>query len=303
MKKLAIAALVLTVASPLFAWGEKGHLLANEAATYAVPFEMPRFFHEAYPSLVYLGYDPDRLRGAGDSLEEVNAPDHFLDYEYVAPLQLPNKRYDFMALMESSGTLKRNLIRNDTTGFVPWRVAEICDLLAREWQLWKASKSPIERRAIEQTIVAYAGILGHFVADSANPHHSTINYNGWASSENPKHFRTDCSTHFRFESDFVNHELSIGDIVPLMTPAVRRDNYFESDLELLHQSNSLVDTIYTLDRDGAFDGTDKKMTAEGRAFAASRLAAGASLLRDLWWSTYRNGIEGKARMSRRQDPD
>lgn len=295
MKKLAILfALLVLPATGALAWGQKGHTLANEAATTAVPFEMPAFFHDAYPGLVYLGYDPDRWRGAGKSFDPVGSQDHFLDFEYVEPLgALPDSRYEHIKLLESSGILRSLGIELETPGFAPWRIAEVCELLERQWRLWSIETNPIEKRQIEQNIIHFAGILGHYVADSANPHHTTKEYNGWT-APNPNRYRTDCETHSRFESQFVTRRMSLDEVLPFMQPPHRRDEYFGEALGFIRASNALVETLYTLDRDGAFDGAG---TDRGVEFAARRLATGASWLRDLWWSTYLNGT--KVRASRR----
>src|SRR5205823_8418860 len=89
VKRALLVSIVLLITSSAFAWGEKGHYLSNEAATFGLPTDMPIFFYKAYPELIFLAYDPDRWRGAGDSLDAANPPDHFLDYEYVAHLDLP----------------------------------------------------------------------------------------------------------------------------------------------------------------------------------------------------------------------
>jgi hypothetical protein len=290
MRHLLALALSALTTLPALAWGQKGHQLANEAATYAVPYELPRFFHDAYPGLVYLGYDPDRLHGAGASADDMFSNDHFLDWEYVAALDLPRERYKYLALLAASGTLRANAIDNRTTGFVPWRIAETCEHLERQWQLWKRASDPIDRRQIEQNIVYLSGVLGHFVSDSANPHHATIHYNGWVGAENPEGFRTDCDAHRRFESDFVTGAVAIGDVVPLMQPSMRRDDYFAEALAFIRESHALVPALYRLDRDGAFDGSGSE---DGKQFAARRIAVGASWLRDLWWSAYLNGTQGR----------
>lgn len=290
MHRLISVLLLSLLTLPALAWGQKGHYLANEGATHAVPYELPRFFHDSYPGLVYMGYEADRWHGAGESADEAFSNDHFLDWEYAAALELPRSRYDFLALLETSGTLRANAIDNRTTGFVPWRVAETCELLERQWQIWKRSSEPIERRQIERNIVYLAGLLGHYVADSANPHHATIHYNGWVGVENPEGFRTDCGAHARFESDFVTRVMTIGDVVPLMRPPTRRDDYFASALEFIRESHALVPALYRLDRDGAFDGWGNE---EGKRFAAERIATGSSWLRDLWWTTYLNGTQGR----------
>jgi len=267
------------------AWGEKGHYLSNEAATFGVPNEMPAFFHEAYPSLVYLGYEPDRWRGAGDSLDGVNPPDHFLDYEYVSTLPLPPNRYQYAQLLVESGTLKRFGIALEVPGFLPWRIAELTQTLTVDWRLWRNSRNPVEKAQIEQNIIFVAGVLGHFVADAANPHHASTQYNGWL-LPNPMGYATDCDTHARFETVFVTQVISIKDVVPRLRVPILRPDAFATALELIRDSNSRIDRIYELDRQGSFIRENR--SAEGRAFAADRMAVGASYLRDLWWSAYKN---------------
>jgi hypothetical protein len=39
-------------------------VLSSEAARFGLPTDMPIFFYESYPELIYLGPDPDRWRGA-----------------------------------------------------------------------------------------------------------------------------------------------------------------------------------------------------------------------------------------------
>ncbi|MBI2213469.1 MAG: hypothetical protein HYU52_07470 [Acidobacteria bacterium] len=290
MRHLLALALTALTTLPAAAWGQKGHYLANEAATFAVPYELPRFFHESYPGLVYLGYDPDRLHGAGASADDMFANDHFLDWEYVAELDLPRERYEFLELLGTSGTLRANAIDNRTTGFLPWRIAETCEHLERQWQLWKRAADSIERGQIEENIVYLSGVLGHFVADAANPHHATIHYNGWVGAENPERFRSDCEAHRRFESDFVTRHVAIDDVVPLLHRAMRRDDYFLAATGFIRESHALVPALYRLDRDGAFDGAGSEA---GKRFAAERIAAGASWLRDLWWTAYLNGTQGR----------
>jgi hypothetical protein len=287
--RFALAVGLLLTAAPLLAWGEKGHEISAEAATFGLPNEMPRFFHDAYPQLIYYANDPDRWRGSGLSLEDANPPDHFLDYEYVSALALPPERYAYLHLLETSGTLRKYGITNSSPGFLPWRVAELCDLLTTEWRLWRSAPSVTARRAIETSIIEHAGILGHFVADAANPQHTTNVYNGWW-LPNPEHFRNDCDVHARFERDFINRAIDVKNVIPRLAPPLLRSAWFDTEMAQIHQSNSLVTTLYRIDRDGGFDG---RGTPESVDFAASRLASGASMLRDLWWSTYRAGMTAK----------
>ena len=289
MRPTAIAIAIVTtlfVAGDARAWGEKGHSMTSEAATLTLPTDMPHFFYRAFPQLVWLANDPDRWRGAGDSMES-NPPDHFIDYEYVAALDLPPQRYRFIDLLYKSGTLRRNGISNSTIGFLPWRVAEVAERLTNEWRQWRFSlPDTTERSAIEADIVHDAGILSHYVADGANPLHTTLNYNGWV-MPNPNGYANDCQIHARFESDFVTHAVETSDVVARIAPKQLRSDYFATDLAFVIQSNALTETLYQIDRSGGFD-TLRPLDPKAKAFAAERLAAGASLLRDLWWSTWVN---------------
>ena len=294
---IALGLVLALTASPAFAWGEHGHLLSNEAAALGLPTDMPHFFLEAYSELAWLGPEPDRWRNAGESLETWGSPDHFIDYEYIEGLELPRSRYDFLELMESSGRLRRFGIENDTAGFSPWRIAELHEMLTNQFRRWRfTSPGTTERRALEHEIIHTAGALGHYVADAANPHHATIHYNGWASAENPEGFATDCDAHSRFESQFVSHAVDLKHVVEKMSEPVLRTDAFTTAVDFLRASNQLVDELYVLDRAKAFDLFSPR-TEPGVAFASERLAAGASLLRDFWWSAWKNS----ERAPRRRD--
>ncbi len=278
-----LSLLVCGALSPALAWGEKGHVLVAEAAVRGVPAELPPFFHRAYSSLIYLANDPDRWRGAGRSADDVNPPEHFLDYEYVSHLDLPRGRNDFIALLYSSGTARAKLLGPDTAGFIVWRIAEISELMTDQWRRWRAMPEGADRDQVEETIVFLSGTLSHYIADAANPHHATIHYNGWVGDPS-RGFRNDCEAHGRFESVFVTNHLELEDVAARVAPPRERTDAFAEALALIRDSNGNVERLYALDAQGAFDYPDG--SAEGKEFAAERLALGASVLRDFWWSSW-----------------
>lgn len=286
MKRALLLLLVCLLAPAAFAWGEKGHYIVNEAAAHGLPTDMPGFFLKAFGELTYLGPEPDRWRNAGESLD-ATAPNHFLDYEFVEGLELPEDRYKYMALMESSNRLAQRGIRNDEAGFLPWALAEESQKLMVAFRNWRSSapNSP-ERAYIERNIIHIAGVLGHYAGDSSNPHHATMNYNGWV-EPNPNGYAIDCGTHSRFESQFVSHAIDVKDVIPLVAAPQVHADFFKTAMAQVVESNALIEKLYQLDRDGAFSqyGPVKK---EGFDFAASRLADGAALLRDLWYSAWVN---------------
>ena len=298
MKRLLFALLIVACAQPLFAWGEKGHYLSNEAATFGLPNDMPAFFYRAFPELIYLSYDPDRWRGAGESLDAVNPPDHFLDYDWLAEVKLPPNRYKYIAILGSTGVLRRHGIYNDALGFLPWRIAELSQRLEQLFRIWRNTRDARDRAFVERDIIHTAGVLGHFVADGANPHHASINFNGWI-EPNPNHYATDCDTHGRFETEFVSHVMQIEDVTPHLAAPKLRTDYFGTALAEVQDSNHLVEKLYQMDRDGGFN-IFKPLQPEAKTFAAERLAVGASLLRDIWWSTWQNSAK---RPPRRQQAE
>ncbi|HEY0141440.1 MAG TPA: hypothetical protein VGF48_11135 [Thermoanaerobaculia bacterium] len=293
MKRAILLLLVCLAAPAAFAWGEKGHYIVNEAATHGLPTDMPPFFLKAFGELTWLGFEPDRWRNAGESLD-ANAPNHFLDYEFVEGLELPEDRYQFIALLYSSDRLRQRGITNWESGFLPWAIAEESQKLLVAFRLWRASApGSMERAWIERDVIHIAGVLGHYAGDSANPHHATINYNGWI-EPNPNRYPIDCGTHSRFETQFVSHAVDVKDVIPLVAAPQVHTDFFKTAVAQLQESNALTETLYRLDRDGAFSqfGAVKK---EGFAFATSRLADAAALLRDLWYSAWVNSAKRAGR--------
>ena len=272
--------------TPPVRWGEDGHQMAARAATETLPAGMPGFFVDAGEQLVYLDPEPDRWRSRPlREMDQAFSYDHYIDLENVpvGALDAPD-RFVFIRLLHEAG-LERP---ERDAGFLPFRIVELYQRLVTEWRLWREERDPRQREWIQQRIVNDAGVLGHYVTDAANPHHSTIHFNGWnADAPNPEGYTTDRSFHGRFESDFVRAHVRYGD-VRRRVPAAPRNvagNARAAVMGAIRDSSDQVDTLYRLDRDVGFDPAGP-LRAETRDFAAARLAAGAAMLRDLWWSAW-----------------
>jgi hypothetical protein len=264
-------------------WGEHGHQLVAEAAAARLPATMPVFFRYAAPQFMYLNPEPDRWRDRGESnadpaMNGAHSPEHFIDFEWApgASLAAPN-RYAFLDSVQAAG-IKEN------PGLLPYRMLELTQRLRVNFRLWRAATDPERRSYIEARIVNDAGILGHYVADGANPHHTTIHHNGWVGA-NPRGYATDKDFHWRFESSYVQRHLRIADVTAAMkTPPTLRAPARDSIVAYLRRSHAQLDRLYEIDKAARFDSTT---TAEAnRKFTAERLAAGAEMLRDLWWTAW-----------------
>ncbi len=285
---LSKIAVVLTLAMQLLApvtgygWGNEGHRMINRLAASNLSADVPLFLRspDALDQIEYLGPEPDRWRSHAEAeLSAAQAPEHFLDLELAEAFQpLPHRRLDFEAEVFSQGQ------RPEKIGLQPWETVEVWQRLKaalREYRRLSASKRVNEKDlvAVEQAAIFYAGWLGHYVGDGSQPLHTTKNYDGWVQKDNPNEFSTGRGIHLRFEGPFVAANLAPAEVARKMsTPTVLQGDIFESYLAYLRHSFTLVNTVYAFDKAGAFE---KAGTPESRSFAIERLAAGASMLRDM----------------------
>jgi hypothetical protein len=282
---LLLAALSMLAIPRAHAWGEEGHRIINHLAAANLPADAPDFLKSeaAIAEIEYLGPEPDRWRSPAEpELNAVQAPDHFIDLEdaaNVVGMNIPHRRYDFITIALAN--------RQDPAkiGFQPWETEEIWERLKaalREYRkLQAAGKST---REVEQAAIFYAGWLGHYVGDGSQPLHTTVNYNGWVCCTNPNDYTTDHKIHWQFEGTFVAANITSADVAAKLTPAAEiKGDIFDKYVAYLNTSHGYVEKVYQLEKEGALNG---KGTQESRDFTASRIAAGASMLRDLIYTAW-----------------
>ncbi|MFI5228201.1 MAG: nuclease [Gemmatimonadales bacterium] len=280
-------ALVVLLPVGLLAWGDAGHRLTGEAAARALPAEMPAFFRGAARELAYLNPEPDRWKDRAEraldpALDLGTSPEHFIDMEMAPPTVLDAALHapDRYAYLD---TLAAAHIKGSVMGLLPFRALELEQELREDFRLWRAANDST-RPWIEARIIDVAGVLGHYVADGSNPAHTTIQYNGWT-GPNPNGYATDRQFHARFESVYVGSHITIGDLSPLIDPAPRVfPDVRAAIVAYLRESNGQVERLYQIDKAHPFDANTT--APENKAFAAERLAAGARMLRDLWWTAW-----------------
>ncbi len=284
---LVVAALIAPALN-VKGWGPQGHEMSGRAAAMKLPEQMPGFFRKAVAQLSYLNPEPDRWRDRAEAdldkaLDSASAPDHFIDLELVPPAAFDAaNRYEFTAELIKAGRRPTNV------GFVPFRILELFQSLRIQFRLWRAERDSNKRRWIEQRIINDAGILGHYVSDAANPLHTTIHYNGW-SGDNPKGYTVftrekDQGIHYRFEELYVQTRIQLKDIPPLIGKERVIEKPREEIWNYLRSSNALVEQLYILDKQEKFSAETR--SPEHKKFVSERLAAGAQMLRDLWWTAW-----------------
>ncbi len=285
---LPLVSIAAIVAPRLYAWGEHGHRLTAQAAVTALPAAMPAFFRNAAPQLAYLNPEPDRWRQRAEhdrdpALDVAAAADHFIDLEMIPRDHLAGAlgaptRYAYADTLRTLG------VDPVATGFLPFRILELTQRLRVEFRLWRAAPNDQTREWIEARIIDDAGVLGHYVADGSNPAHTTIHYNGWV-GENPKGYATDQRFHSRFESAYVQTHITLADLTPLLDTLPRAFQELRpAILNYLRTSNAEVERLYELDKAAPFGA--ETTASDDKRFTAARLAAGARMLRDLWWTAW-----------------
>jgi len=264
------------------AWGNEGHRMINRLAASTLPADVPAFIRSgaALNEIEYLGPEPDRWRSPAEpELSAAQAPEHFIDLEPADALgPLPRRRLDFESKVFAAGE------RPEKIGLQPWEATEVWERLKaalREYRNLAAAGQ--DTRPVEQAVLFYAGWLGHYVGDASQPLHTTIQYNGWV-GPNPNGYTTSHEIHWQFEGPFVGANIHAPMVEAKMTPPHAVDgDMFDAYVAYLRHTATYVERVYQLEKAGGFVGAG---TVESRDFAADRLAAGASMLRDMIYTAW-----------------
>ena len=239
--------------------------------------------------LAYLGPEPDRWREKSElALKLSQEPDHFIDLELVegmtlaaGPLQLLSR-----SSMPSGSRLRASPTRCcrkrlDCNPTSPWRC------LAGWW--WRSANivmrcATTRARSLPSAMrFSTPDGWGTMSADGANPLHTSVNYNGWTTA-NPNGYTTAKTIHWKMEGEFVAanlKQLQFAALVP--EKATKLENPFQDYLAYLHKSNGYVEQVYQLEKAGGFAGAG---TPQSREFIEQRMACGAEMLRNLWYTAW-----------------
>lgn len=278
-----VSLIVMAFVTPAGAWGDEGHRWVNRVAAEKLPQDMPAFFRNAAARLSFLGPEPDRWRDNKElysALREVNGPDHFIDIDSPQTFEaLPNDRYKYGEWLRARGKDPKDI------GFLPYSILEGYQKIQVLFRLWRDPAQAGERDQIEQNIIYYAGVLGHYVADGAQPLHVTEHFNGWTTSSNAEVFTRE-PLHGRFENDFVKNQIKPEDFSGMVKTAERLRDPFSDTMKYLVDSYGQVKTLYAMEKTARWDGLNKN--PQSKQFVASRLAAGSQMLANLWYTAWLN---------------
>src|SRR5438093_6793733 len=294
------------------AWDYEGHRLVNQLALASLPTNFPAFVFvpAARERIAFLSGEPDRWRNTPDiPLRHYNGPDHYLDFEDLAPMGLKPAnvsplRYVFTAQLavareRNPGAFAPIDVARDTDhtkalpGFLPWTITEYTGKLKSAFSYLRELEEAgtTEEVANAQANIIYLmGVMGHFVGDGSQPLHTTRHHNGWV-GDNPNHYTTTNRFHSWIDGCYLNKVgLKPKELFAKARPARlltspevggSSTNLFPVVMEYLQESFRQVEPLYRLERDGKL--SDRlPASPEGYDFIAGQLLAAGQMLGDLW---------------------
>jgi hypothetical protein len=292
----ALAAAALLAASSAHAWGARGHEWISGLAIARLPPEIPAFLRtpDVADQVAALAREPDRWRESGHAHDAERDPGHFVHTDDtglvmgavpLASLSADREAYD--SALRAGGSTQYK------AGYLPYAIVDGWQQLVKDFAYWRADRVGaktgasaedrawfvLDGRRREGLIVRDLGVWSHYVGDASNPMHVSTHYAAWGPGPNPKGYTQDGALHWRFEAIFVKANLTRDQVAPGLKPYRDCGCTIEArTTAYLVASRSLAVPLFDLDAAGGFAD---KPTAESRAFALARLAAGSNELRDM----------------------
>lgn len=252
---------------------------------------------------------PDRWRNVrAPALAHVNNPDHYIDVEDLVDLGMSLRtieplRHEFagqlaLARKERPGAGRQSNPSRDTAktdaypGFLP---QAICEQYARLVSNLKTMRTlaklddPARADQLETARLNVAwslGVLSHFVADAAQPLHTTRHHHGWV-GENPSGYTTRREIHAEIDATVLEkhnlYEAAIrtgfkGDRPDLSD--INESNPWSAVLTHIERSHAAMEEIYKLEKSGDL------WREPGKALITQRLTDATEMLAALYHAAW-----------------
>ncbi len=301
----------LLSAVPSRGWDEKGHQIIAQSAWKSLPETMPKWLGdpEIGKQLVYLSTESDRWRGQHSPyLDHINNLNHYMDIEHLEPFglslqTLPRFRREFLdtlAIMrekhpdrfEAYDRKRDRAYTRKVPGILPYRIVELQWKLSAGWTTLKTYEQHRDLvtddmiRFARGTIIHTMGILSHYVADAAQPLHTTQHYNGWI-GDNPNGYTTERTFHRFIDGGVIElHDISANSLTPKLRKPRRiaREDSWSDVLAYINASFAQVEPLYQMEKSG------KLRQADGKVFIEERLIDASDMLAAIWTVAYENAV-------------
>jgi hypothetical protein len=292
-------------AGPALAWGASGHRMIGEIASRSLPLEVPAFLRgvEAARQIGEVAREPDRSKGAGNPHDSDADPAHHVDVGDDLKISRGPLVSAMPATRESYDTALRAAGTNEyRAGYLPYAIVDGWQQLVVDLAYWRADVAGARNaRTIpergwflkdqylrEGLTIRDLGTWAHFVGDASQPMHVSVHSDAWGNFPNPQNFSTAKGLHARFEGSFVRSSITATAISAQLAPYRDcRCTIQQRTSDYLSATQTEVVTLYQIEKSDGFDGEHQS----GKDFAAQRLAAAASELRDMIVDAWRRSAE------------
>jgi hypothetical protein len=295
MRSFGWCLLLGVLASPAVGWDAHTHRVVTALALEAAEQRLPAWLREeeARLRIAFQSNQADRWRGwDAAAVRHVNDPDHYLDADLLAEFgltleTLPELRREYLRTMAIAKHLHPERVSaydpgddprrtKEWPGFLLHRISEEYAALQaalNQVQILEKLDAPARRAQLAQAraiAVYHLGNLSHFVADAAQPLHTTKHFNGWA-GENPHGYTTDRGFHRYIDQGVIaHHGITAEGLRPRvsLTRRVAADGAWAAVRDYFAASFARVEPLYRLERDGLLDGPEGKLFIERRLLDA-----------------------------------
>ena len=248
---------------------------------------------------------PDRWRNVRmPSLAHINNPDHYIDVEDLTELGLSLRsieplRHEFaiqlaMARQTHPGVGRQSNPARDTAktdmypGFLPQAISEQYARLVSNLKTMRTLAKLNEPARVPQlenarlNVAWSLGVLSHFVADAAQPLHTTRHHHGWV-GENPSGYTTRREIHAEIDATVLEkhdiYDAAIragfkGDRPDLAD--INESNPWSAVLTHIERSHAAMEDIYKLEKSGDL------WKEPGKALIIQRVTDAAEMLAALY---------------------
>lgn len=295
ISRYLLALLAFFPAQQALAWGATGHEIVSGLAVELLPPELPAFLRTpaTVAEIAVLGRELDRSKGTGDTHDKERDPGHFMMLDddglaagVLALEALPTTREAYDSALRARGATQYSV------GYLPYAIVDGWQQLVKDFAYWRAASKAaqnaataadrawfdVDRQRRERLIVRDLGVWSHYVGDASQPMHISIHYNGWGNFPNPRGWPSPKDLHARFEGQFV-HDNVDREAVKRATAPYRACACTIRDRAraIMLESHALLVPTLELEQKGAFGARNEA----GVAFVTARLAASASMARDM----------------------
>lgn len=281
------------------AWDGRGHRIVTYVALDGLSPETPAWLRdgEVRDRIAYQSNEADRWRGVSiHPIGHENKPDHYLDVEYLDWFGLtletvPKHRYEYLRAMAISKHVHPEKVGpydaakdeervTEWPGYLPHAIGEHYAKLVgamntvRILEKLNEPRRKAEYEMAKANMMYHMGMLSHFVADAAQPLHTTRHHHGWE-GENPKGYTTERGFHSYIDGGVLRHHGIVYETIQGKVTFERRVNGadpWEDTLRHIRRAFERVEPLYQLEKSGEL----KK--AAGKAFIVERLTDGATML-------------------------